>query len=115
MVKNIDEIFSPERIRRNWNQVDEKAGKHNELKSPSSAPSNAMAEFDRLQALIHQRFPGEQSFALDVMMEELHCLLKKRFPEDENKKNSPENTLAFNQAIEEILNQIEDLVEALEL
>ena len=115
MAKNIDEIFSPERIRRNWNQFDEKARKHNELKSPSPAPSNAMAEFDLLRSLIHQRFPGEQSFALNIMMEELHGLLKKRFPEEEDKKILPEDTLVFNQAIEEILNQIEDLVEALEL
>jgi len=115
MAKNIDEIFSPERIRRNWNQVDEKAGKHNEPKSPLSVFSNAMAEFDRLRGLIHQRFPGEQSYALNVMMKELHGLLVKRFPEAEDKKISQEDTLAFNQAVEEVLNQIEDLVEALEL
>ena len=73
-----------------------------------------LVELDRLRSLIVQRFPDEQSYALNIMLDELRGLLEKRFSQAEETKSEADNT-ATNLAIEEVLNQIEDLVEAMEL
>jgi hypothetical protein len=49
------------------------------------------------------------------MMDELQELLLRRFPETEDAQVSEDDKAALNLAIEELLNGVEDLVEALEL
>lgn len=114
MSDRIDDIFLPERLRRNWNHLDGDIKGHNVSEAPIVDPQSAMAELDHLRALIVQRFPGEQNYALNIMLDELHALLAKRFSQKEEAKSKADNTVT-KLAIEELLNRIEDLVEALEL
>jgi hypothetical protein len=115
MTDSPDDIFSPERIRRHWQQPDETAAEPDEEKTAGAGPQSAMGVFHRLHGLINQRFPGEKAEPLNVMLEELQELLLKRFPQTGGAEVSEEEKAALNLAIQELLNDIEDLVEALEL
>ena len=115
MTDNLDDIFSPERIRRHWQQPDESAAEKAEEKTAVAEPQSAMGVFHRLHGLINQRFPGEKAEPLNVMLEELQELLLKRFPQAGDVEVSEEEKAALNIAIQELLNDVEDLVEALEL
>ena len=74
-----------------------------------------MEVFACLQRRVHQRFPGEQGEALHAMMNELEEMLLRRFPQKGGAEVSENDQAALNLAIEELLNEIEDLAEALEL
>ena len=115
MTDSPDDIFSPERIRRHWQQLDETAAQPDEEKGAVVEPQGAMEVFRRLHGLINQRFPGEKAEPLNVMLEELQELLLKRFPQTGDAEVSEEEKAALNLAIQELLNDVEDLVEALEL
>ena len=115
MTDNLDDIFSPERIRRHWQQPDETAPEPDEDKTAVGEPQSAMVVSHRLHGLIKQRFPGEKAEPLNVMLEELQELLLKRFPQTGDVEVSEEEKAALNIAIQELLNDVEDLVEALEL
>ena len=115
MTDNLDDIFSPERIRRHWQQPDETGAEPDEEKKVAGESQGAMAIFHRLHGLINQRFPGEKAEPLNVMLEELQEALLKRFPQTGDAEVSEEEKAALNLAIQELLNDIEDLVEALEL
>jgi len=115
MTDNLDDIFSPERIRRHWQQPDETAAESDEDKTVVGEPQSAMVVFHRLHGLIKQRFPGEKAEPLNMMLEELQQLLLKRFPQTGDVEISEEEKAALNIAIQELLNDVEDLVEALEL
>jgi hypothetical protein len=115
MTDPLDDIFSPERLRARWQDRKEDAAtwKRDEPDTVPSSPENVMAVYNRLQTLIHERFKGEQGEALNVMMEELEDLLQKRFPPEA--EVSEEDKAILNPSIEELLNGVEDLIEALEL
>ena len=115
MADSLDDIFSPERIRRHWQQPYESAPEPDEEKTAVAVPRGAMGVFHRLHGLINQRFPGEKAEPLNVMLEELQELLLKRFPQTGDVEVSEEEKAALNIAIQELLNDVEDLVEALEL
>ena len=115
MADNIDDIFSPERIRRHWQQPDESAAEPDEDKTSVGEPWGAMGIFRRLHGLVNQRFPGEKAEPLNVMLEELQELLLKRFPQTVDEEVSQKEKEALNLAIQEVLNNVEDLIEALEL
>ena len=80
-----------------------------------SGSENVAAVYNRLQALIHERFPGEEGEALNVMMKKLQDLLHQRFPPKAEMEVSEEDKAMLNSSIEELLNAVEDLIEALEL
>jgi hypothetical protein len=115
MADSLDDIFSPERIRRHWQQPDEAAAKPDDEKTAVAKPQGVMGIFHRLHGLVNQRFPGEKGEPLNVMLEELQLLLLKRFPQTGDVEVSEEEKEALNTAIQELLNDVEDLVEALEL
>ena len=115
MTDSLDDIFSPERIRRHWQQPKETAAQPDEDKTSVGEPWGAMGIFRRLHGLVNQRFPGEKAEPLNVMLEELQELLLKRFPSTGDVEVSEEEKAALNIAIQELLNDVEDLVEALEL
>jgi hypothetical protein len=115
MADSLDDIFSPERIRRHWQQPDETAAEPDEEKTAVAEPQSAMGIFRRLHGLINQRFPGEKAEPLNLMLEELQELLLKRFPQTGDAEISKEEKAALNSSIQQLLNDVEDLVEALEL
>jgi hypothetical protein len=115
MADSLDDIFSPERLRRHWQQPDEIAAKSDEETAAVAEPQSAMGVFYRLHGLINQRFPGEKAEPLNLMLEELQELLLKRFPQTADAEVSEEEKAALNSAIQQLLNDVEDLVEALEL
>jgi len=115
MPDNIDDIFSPERIRRHWQQPEESAAEPDEEETATAEPRGAMAVFHRVHGLINQRFPGVKAEPLNVILEELQELLLKRFPQAVDEEVSQKEKEALNLAIQEMLNDVEDLVEAMEL
>jgi len=115
MADSLDDIFSPERLRRHWQQPDETAAESDEEKTAVAAPQGAMGVLHRLHGLIKQRFPGKKAEPLNVMLEELQELLLKRFPQTGDAEVSEEEKAALNSAIQQLLNDVEDLVEAFEL
>ena len=139
MSSRFDEIFSPERLRRNWDRARETpASLHCDLPGlPDAAREHA-----RLLRLLSERFSGEALVALTVLTDELGEGLRARFPGgwvDEpslpesaadkepsgggrNEAVSPsggpgagEGSGAGDMEIHGLIDRIEDLVEALEL
>ena len=115
MAGSLDDIFSPERLRRHWQQSDETAAEPDDEKTAVAVPQGVIGVFRRLHGLLNQRFSGEKAETLNVMLEELQEELLKRFPQTGEVEISEEEKAALNLAIQELLNDIEDLVEALEL
>jgi hypothetical protein len=115
MTNSLDDIFSPERLRHHWQQDEVAAGKQEQAELKPDEPEDAMAVFRHLQSRIEERFPGEQGQPLALLMNELEELLVKRFPQTENVQVTDEDKASLDPAIEALLNEIEDLVEALEL
>lgn len=115
MVNRLDEIFSPERLRARWQGRTATEAKQDEPSATSPEAQTVTAVYSRLQSLIQERYPGEQGAALNVMMGELQELLGKRFPQSEETEVSEDEKATLNSSIEEILNTVEDLLEALEL
>ena len=113
MTDPLDDIFSPERLRARWQDRKDVTANRDEPGMMPSSSENVTAVYNRLKTLIHERFQGERGKALNVMMEELQDLLHKRFPPEA--EVSEEVKTMFNRSIEELLNAVEDLIEALEL
>lgn len=109
MPKKIDELFSPERLQSNWQKVGERREKPPamDVREEQSVPEI----FDQLQRLIRQRFFGDDALALNLLLDELHALLMPAFPAGETDQAPVEGLTA----IHELLNRIEDLVEAFEM
>lgn len=115
MTDPLDDIFSPERLRARWQDRKDITDEREATGTMPSNLENVMAVYNRLQVLIHERFRSEQGKALNVMMEELEDLLHKRFPLKAEAEVSEEDKAILNPSIEELLNGVEDLIEALEL
>ena len=115
MTNSIDDIFSPERLRHRWQQDEVPAEKQEQADGKPPEPEDAMAVFRRLQSRIQERFPGEQGEPLAALLNELEEKLLKRFSQTDDREVSEEDNSALNQEIESLLNDIEDLAEALEL
>ncbi len=115
MTNSLDKIFSPDRLRLHWQNREDVAARRDDTQVPPAGSQGPMAVFARLQRRIHQRFPGEEGDVLHVMLDELQELLVRRFPETDDAETSEDDKAALNLAIEEALNKVEDLVEALEL
>lgn len=119
-MSRIDDIFSSKRLRKNWKPGSGTPEKQSEaLSPPSNQGRKVFSELKRLQGLINQSFHGKQGEGLNMMIAELKDSLIMRFPEshsDEAAGNiSEEDKEALNPAIEELLDQIEELVDALEI
>jgi hypothetical protein len=115
MTNSLDDIFSPERLRRRWQNREDAVAETDEIGTEPVGSPDVMTVFARLQGRIQERFPGEQGEPLQVLMSELEEKLLKRFPQTDDREVSEEDNSALNQEIETLLNDIEDLAEALEL
>ena len=116
-LSRIDDIFSPEKLQKRWKPDSGGAEKKSEAATPPSTRSEKVRyEFKRLQKLAGQRFHGEKREALNIMLSALNDLLVVRFPEPGSgnaagEVSKPDND-ALNPAIEELLDQIEDVIDA---
>ncbi len=100
MANKIDDLFSPQRLRKRWKQIEESAKRAVDAKAGEAEDQNALKLFERMQCLVKERFAGNDAAALNFFLEELRELLTQN-------DMSP--------AIHEVLNRIEDLVEAFEI
>ncbi|SEM09481.1 hypothetical protein SAMN04489760_10424 [Syntrophus gentianae] len=112
MPKKIDDLFSPERLHRNW----QKAGTREERPPvPDRGGQSALEIFDELQRLVQQQFSGDDALALNLLLDELHALLTPASPADGTDQAPAEDQEERIPAIHEVLNRLEDLVEAFEM
>lgn len=115
MTNDLDDIFSPERLRRRWQQDEVAAERKDERAAKPHETETPLAVFQRLRGRIEERFPGKRGEPLAVLLNEVEEKLLRRFPQKEDAKVSEEDKAALNKEIGMLLNQIEDLAEALEL
>ena len=115
MTNNLDDIFSPERLRRSWQQDEVAAEREDERAAEPHEAETPMAVFQRLRGRIQERFPGKQGEPLAVLLNEVEEKLLRRFPQRDDAATSAEDKAALNKEIGMLLNEIEDLAEALEL
>jgi hypothetical protein len=111
MPNKIDELFSPERMRRNWQKVEKRAERPILVGKEGQSPLKIVEE---LQSLVKRRFFGDEAEALNLLLEELQTLLSAAFPTVE-RSSPPENPEENLPAIHEVLNRLEDLVDAFEI
>lgn len=111
MTTPLDDLFSPERLRKNWQRSTVP------LADPTpaeTAPAMPMALIHQLRDLIHDQFSAQDAAALNMMIDELEALMTRIFPDaatDGDTHPQPDAVPAAHEA----LNRIEDLVEAFEL
>jgi hypothetical protein len=115
MANKLDDLFSPERLRRSWNQRESDRIEDSEPKAPEALQLDALAVFERMQRLIRQRYNIAQGGAMQVLLSELQELLLKRFSPAAENESAEAQRNALNTPIEELLITIEDLAEALEV
>jgi hypothetical protein len=104
----LDDLFSPERLRGKWTKKkrDEKQD-HGTSAFDSSKGYEPL--FNNARKLITSRFSGDSRKLLEELMDELTALLDLRF------SSSDEEIPGINRAIDQLIAQIEDLVEAFEM
>ena len=112
MPTKIDELFAPERLRKNWQRAQKTSKGPDRAKTEDQSP---MEIFARLQSLIRSRFSGENLVVLNLLLDELHDLLIAAFPTGGDDKAPEENQAEPMPAIHELLNRIEDIVDAFEI
>lgn len=112
MPNKIDELFSPERLRRTWQKTQQPDDRPIIAEEEGQSP---LEMFELLQRLITRRFSGDEAVVLNLLLEELHLHLCNVFPADRKMETPPENKKARIPAIHEVLNRIEDLVDAFEI
>jgi hypothetical protein len=115
MTNNLDDIFSPDRLRRSWQQDEVAAERKDERAAEPHAAETPLAVFKRLRGRIQKRFPGQQGEPLAALLNEVEEKLLRRFPQTDDTAASEEDKAALNKEIGMLLNEIEDLAEALEL
>ena len=115
MANKLDDIFSPQRLRRSWNQRESSRIEGAEPTAPEAVKADPLAVFERMQRLIHQRFNIAQGGAMQVLLSQLQQLLLERFSPAGENESAEAQPNALNAPIEELLITIEDLVEALEV
>ena len=119
-MSRVDDIFTPERLSHVWINPQNKSNKKEQKKEAPFKISKVWLVFNDLKNHICARFYGEKKIALNIFLDELEKLLSARFPknndledlkEDETKEEiKPKDSDFF-----ELLNQIEDLIEAYEI
>ena len=115
MANKIDDLFSPQRLRPRWKQIKEGAKRPVGVEASEVEDQNALQLFHRLQNLINNRFQGDDVAALNFLLQELHELIVCKFPEAENEPSAHKEKNDTGPAIYEVLDRIEDLVEAFEV
>jgi hypothetical protein len=111
MPTKIDEFFAPERLRKNWQRSQKPSKGSEHVKTEAQSP---LEVFSRLQSLIRSRFSGDNLVVLNLFLDQLHTLLITAFPSSGEDKAPEENQAEPIPAIHELLNRIEDIVDAFE-
>ncbi|WP_300671486.1 hypothetical protein [Desulfoluna sp.] len=96
----LDALFSPERLRKSWRQARPPAVETVLEEAPEETLHSC---YSRLQALLLARFSGDEAETLGSLVEDLGALIQQ------------EATKGREAAMHELLNKVEDLVEAYEL
>jgi len=112
MPTKIDELFAPERLRKNWQRAQKTSKGPDRVKTEEQSP---LEIFVRLQSLIRSRFSGDNLVVLNLLMDELHDFLIAAFPTSGEDKTPGEDQAEPLPAIHELLNRIEDIVDAFEI
>jgi len=118
MSNRFDDIFSLDRLRQNWKSGQEKKDEEQAPTDPVKPYTvktdfDARSDFEFLKKLLDKKYPNEAEQGLQILIQELEQALLLRFPE--NDKVNDQDKTGLNQAINEILNQIEDLMEAIDI
>lgn len=106
MPKQIDEIFTPERLRKSW----EKPGSKKFDDTSEQINKNIqMSAFDALRISLQEHFYGENLAVLNLLLDNLKPVWESLFAghAGENKPVADAETMIS--AAHELLNQIEDL------
>lgn len=115
MASKIDDLFSPQRLRKRWKQIREDAKRPVGVEASEVEDQNALQLFHRLQNLVNERFRGDDVTALNFLLQELHELIVRKFSEAEKEPSAQKENNDTGPAIYEVLDRIEDLVEAFEI
>jgi len=112
MPDKIDELFSPERLRKSWKKTkDQVAGPITGDKEGGSP----FEIFERLRNLIQIKFSGDDASALNFLLDDLHAILTRMFPNVGESQNQAISQADIVPAFHDVLNRIEDLVDAFEV
>jgi hypothetical protein len=112
MPKKIDELFSPERLRKSWQKTKEQAGG---LVTGERVGKSPLEIFEHLRNLVRAKFSGDDAAALNLLLDDVHTMLIRMFPKAGESLNQAESQADMIPAVYDILNRIEDLVEAFEI
>lgn len=106
MSKQLDELFSPQRLRKNW----EKAQSNKPDEYPVQKNENMpMTAFDDLAVSLRKRFYGENLAVLNLLLDSLYPVWELLFAEDAGKNDPEMDAAEMISTAHELLNQIEDL------
>jgi hypothetical protein len=108
MSKKIDDLFAPERLRKNWQQAKASTGRPADTETEGETPITICG---RLRTLIEERFSGDHAMVLNLLLDELQTLLASMFPTAGERPEPAEDPAEMIPAAHEILYRIEDLVE----
>jgi len=112
MPDKIDELFSPERLRKSWKKTkDQTAG----LITGDKEGGSPFEIFERLRNLIQIKFSGDDASALSFLLDDLHAILTRMFPNVGESQNQAISKADIVPAFHDVLNRIEDLVDAFEV
>jgi hypothetical protein len=112
MPKKIDDLFSPERLRKSWQKTKERTGGPVRAEREEESP---LQIFERLRDLIQRNFSGEDSVALNLLLDDLYVLLERMYLKAEESPIPADSLTDMFPAVHDMLNRIEDLAEAFEI
>jgi len=115
MVNRIDKVFSVNRIRQSWLKQGAESEKPQADDNGQAESQTVMLEFEDLARIVKGRFADGSLDAMNGLLNELREMLLQRFPAENKDGALISDSAEMNTAINEILNQIEDLAEAFEL
>jgi hypothetical protein len=122
MKNRLDEVFSMERLRRSWGgaaapeQGREHEGADGTGGMPDALPSAAAeASYGKLRATIERCFSPDCAAAVEPLLVEIEQLLRQQFPADAPAETARPETAKITLALDQLLNRLEDLLEAFEV
>ncbi|GEM_PF-7129760 len=113
MVGKIDNLFAPERLREKWvNKKEVRKNGHDYKIGKIASTSSHKSLYDNILTLINKRFSGQYLEILNNVMAELKIQLDLKSCQTNKHLIPDEENIVINTAIDHILAEIEDLVEA---